>query len=343
MFELNRLPSPALVRIIAYSDPATWWSIGNRSVRTAINSTSFRCGWVAYLAKKSGIPTRVTGIEDIEKQSHSVLQPVTAIVGSDSWITHNFVRALGTKHPSALCDIALVLVRTLLLGGEQNTASLVVQYTDVRLDALDGVFVRGLIAQRPALWMLEWLADNGLDFGNVYSSGNCFDMSQLIDWVMADRIELLEFLAARGLRLPVRSLVEYALGHSEPTLVQFLMCHDADHAHELTWDDLLLMACTDASTRLDVFAYVAGMTEPSIVWSFAASCLAAHAVADDSAYKKFIVLRNMPNAAAWIVRPIRGRTPIECLCERLTYENITYISPFIRDFIELGVPTANMP
>ncbi|KAJ1761716.1 hypothetical protein LPJ58_001032 [Coemansia sp. RSA 1591] len=343
VFELNRLPSPVLTRIITYSDPATWWSIENRSVRALINSTSFRCGWVAHLAKRTNIPALVTCIEDIDTHICSVLEPVAHITGSHSWITQNFVRALGTNHPESLNIISLALLRTLLLNGKLDTASMVVQHTNVKLDVLDGQFVRKLVSQFSELWMLQWLATNGLDFSDIYNRGNCFGVSQLIDWVTSDRVELLQFLADRGLQLPVRSLIEYALGYSEPKLVEFLMFHDAENACELSWNDVLMMACTEASTNLNVFACVVRMTEPSIVWTFAALCLASHAMVDSYAYDKFITLRNMPDAAAWIVKSTRGRTPIECLCERLTYENLTYISPFVRDFIELGVSTANMP
>ncbi|KAJ2304849.1 hypothetical protein IWW51_004567 [Coemansia sp. RSA 2702] len=343
MFTLNRLPSPALVRVIAYSDPATWWALGDSYICALINSTSFRCGWVSHLAKGFRAPAAITCIEDIDTQRRKVLDPVTSIFGSEAWISGNFVRALSANYPATFNAIALGLVKTLLLNGDRNTAALVIQRSHARLDIFDGRFVRDLVVQRPEMWMLQWLAVSGLDFEELYSRGHCFDMSQLTDWVMASRVELLRFLAGRGLRLPVRSLMEYALGHSQPDLVEFLIGHDSGYAHELSWNDLLLMACTEASTRLDVFVYVASKTEPSIVWAFAAACLASHAMADDCAYKKFMALRSLPNAAEWIVKPIRGQTPIERLCERLTYENIAHISPFIRDYIALGVSTANMP
>ncbi|KAJ2082982.1 hypothetical protein H4R24_001176 [Coemansia sp. RSA 988] len=168
-------------------------------------------------------------------------------------------------------------------------------------------------------------------------------MSQLIEWVMASRIELLEFLSQQGIQLSVRLLIEYALGNSTPATVEFLMDHGSHGSQALSWNDLLLMASTDATTHLDVYQYIVSKTEGSIVWTFAASCLASHAIADESAYEKFLALRNMPQATIWIVRPIRGRTPIERLCERLTYENLTYISPFIRDYIKLGVSATNIP
>ncbi|KAJ2470092.1 hypothetical protein IWW56_006602, partial [Coemansia sp. RSA 2131] len=254
VFELNRLPSPVLTRIITYSDPATWWSTENRSVRALINSTSFRCGWVAHLAKSANIPVPATRIEDIDTHICSILEPVAHTTGSYSWITQNFVRALGTNHPELLNAISLALLRTLLLNGEMDTASMVVQHTNAKLDALDGQFVRKLVTQCSELWMLQWLATNGLDFSDIYNRGNCFDVSQLIDWVTSDRVELLQFLTDRGLQLPVRSLIEYALGYSEPKVVEFLMYHDAENAHELSWNDVLLMACTETSTNLDVFA-----------------------------------------------------------------------------------------
>ncbi|KAJ2846993.1 hypothetical protein IWW36_004081 [Coemansia brasiliensis] len=343
MFGLGSLPSPILVRIIAYSDPATWWSLKDPSICTLMSSTSFRCGWLAHLVNKTA--TRISHIDDIDTLCCSVLQPITDIVGSDSWISPNFVRALSAKYPEALNTAALGLVQTLLLNKQTDdtTASLVVQHSNIELDILMGKFVRKLVVQRPELGLLEWLEGSGLDFAKLYHGASCFDMSLLIDWVMSSRIELLQFLACRGLQLPVRSLMEYALGHSNPGTVAFLMSHGASHAHELSWHDLLLMACTEATTRLDVFTFIVSKTEPSIVWSFAASCLASHAMVDDNAYKKFVALRNMPQAAVWMVKPIRGRTPIECLCERLTYENLTYVSPFIRDYIALGVPTSSMP
>ncbi|KAJ2455360.1 hypothetical protein EV183_000896 [Coemansia sp. RSA 2336] len=337
MFELGSLPSPILVRIIAYSDPATWWSLEEPAIRALMRSTSFRCGWFAHLVNKG--TTRISHTDDIDALCRSALQPITNVFRSNSWISPNFVRALGTKHPDTLNAAALSLVQTLLLSNpaDEATASLVVQYSNAELDILAGKFVRKLVVQRPELGVLEWLERNRLDFEKLH----CFDMSLLIDWVMASRVELLQFLANHGLQLPVRSLMEYALGHASPETIAFLMSHGASHAHGLSWNDLLLMACTEATTRLDVFTFVVSKTEPSMVWSFAASCLASHAMVDDNAYKKFIALRSMPQAPVWIVKPIRGRTPIECLCERLTYENLTYVSPFIRDYIELALTKAS--
>ncbi|KAJ1740933.1 hypothetical protein LPJ68_003311 [Coemansia sp. RSA 1086] len=339
MFELGSLPLPVLVRIIAYSDPATWWSLKEPSICVLMSSTSFRCGWFAHLVNKG--TACISHTDGIDALCRSALQPISDVVGSDSWISPTFVRALSTKHPNTLNAAALSLVQTLLLNNkaDEATASLVVRYSNVELDILAGKFVHKLVVQRPELRILKWLEGNGLDFEKLH----CFDMSLLIDWVMASRVELLQFLTDHGLQLPVRSLMEYALGHASPEMVAFLMSHGTSHAHELSWNDLLLMACTEATTRLDVFTFVVNMTEPSMVWSFAASCLASHAMVDVNAYKKFIALRSMPQAPAWIVKPIHGRTPIECLCERLTYENLTYVSPFIRDYIELGVPTSSMP
>ncbi|KAJ2523094.1 hypothetical protein H4217_000298 [Coemansia sp. RSA 1939] len=168
-------------------------------------------------------------------------------------------------------------------------------------------------------------------------------MAILSSWTMDSRVDLLGFLARRNISLPARSLLEYALSHSTPATVGFLVDHSFTSQDRISWNDLLMMACTDAMTRLDVFQFIVANTEPTIVWTFAACCLATHAMIDDSAYMKFSALRNSPNAVQWLTRSMRGRTPIQCLCERLTYENMPYISPFIRDYLDLGVSAVGMP
>ncbi|KAJ2554812.1 hypothetical protein EV175_002466 [Coemansia sp. RSA 1933] len=160
---------------------------------------------------------------------------------------------------------------------------------------------------------------------------------------MNSRVDLLGFLAQRNINLPTRSLLEYALSHSSPETVEFLVISGASNRSRVSWNDLLMMACTDAKARLDVFQHIISNTEPSIVWTFAACCIASHAMMDTSAYTKFSALRNSVDAEQWLIRSLRGRTPIECICERLTFESMPYVSPFIKDYIELGVSTTGMP
>ncbi|PIA14697.1 hypothetical protein COEREDRAFT_10124 [Coemansia reversa NRRL 1564] len=340
MYDIARLPLPVLVRIIAYSDPIVWWSVDNRTLRAVMNTTSFRCWWIAHLTKQD---PQLQSVDAVVAMCQHVLDPVTSIVGSDSWITDSFVLAMHSSHHEAFCKVAPALLWRVLKVGDQAKASVVVQLAQLRLDMFDGQLIRELTTQCSELWLLQWLCHNGLHFRDVYSSGKCFETSQLIKWVMASRIELLTFLSQQGIHLPVRLLIEYALGNSTPDTIAFLMEHGSDGSQVLSWNDLLLMASTDDTTHVDVYRYVVSKTEASIVWTYAASCLASHAIADKHAYEKFLALRSMPHATLWIVRSIRGRTPIECLCERLTYENLTYVSPFIREYVRLGVSTTNMP
>ncbi|KAJ1719562.1 hypothetical protein LPJ61_006287 [Coemansia biformis] len=280
-------------------------------------------------------------MSDVDALRRDTLDPITKLAGSESWVSEQLVRALAARYPVALATTAPALLWMLLLNGGDGTASLVVAHTGMRLDMLEGRFARGLVARRPELSLLEWLSGNGFPFGSTHSA--CVDTAQLIGWVVASHIEPLRFLAQKGVLLPVRTLVEYAVGHAAPEVVGLLVEHSADHASPLAWSDVLVMACTDGTTRLDVFRFIVRRTEPGLVWSFAASCLAAHAVTDGCAFDKFSTLRDMPRAAEWIVKPIHGRTPIERLCDRLTFENLAHLSPFIREYIELGVPAANMP
>ncbi|KAJ2617588.1 hypothetical protein H4S08_000229 [Coemansia sp. RSA 1365] len=340
MYDIARLPMPVLVRIIAYSDPTVWWSVDSRSIRAVMNTTSFRCWWISHLTKQNPQPQSLDAVVALCKH---VLDPVTSIVGSDSWITDNFVSAMHSSHYEAFLKATPALLWRVLKAGDQEKASLVVQLAQLKLDMFNGQFVRELTTQCSELWLFQWLCHNRLDFREAYNSGKCFETSQLIKWVMASRIELLDFLFQQGINLPVRLLIEYALGNSTPATIAFLMEHDSGGLQTLSWNDLLLMASTDATTHLDVYQYVVSKTEASIVWTYAASCLASHAIADKHAYEKFLALRSMPHATLWIVRPIRGRTPIECLCERLTYENLTYVLPFICEYVRLGVSTTNMP
>ncbi|KAJ1722095.1 hypothetical protein LPJ53_003464 [Coemansia erecta] len=343
-FDISRLPSLVLIRIISHSDPCIWSELGNAHIRKLVATASFRCAWVCQLANRANLHTPVTCVNDIIETSRSVLQPVSDMYGSDAWLTDDFVRALANNRPRLLDVLAPALLWSSLLAGKRSTASLVVQSAaGLELTMLESQVIRELLVRQPSLWMLEWLEESGVDFAELYHSDRCFDMSLLTGWVLGSRTDLLGFLAQHDLQLPVRSLVDYALGVSTPETVEFLVTHGAGHRNALSWSDMLLMACTEASTRIDVFEMIVGKTEPNIVWTFAASCLASHAMLDDGAYKKFSILRSHPEATAWIIRSVRGRTPIQQLCERLTYENITYLSPFIRDYIDLGVSTTDMP
>ncbi|KAJ1764491.1 hypothetical protein EV179_003303 [Coemansia sp. RSA 487] len=272
-----------------------------------------------------------------------VLDPITELVGSDAWISENFIRALEYHRPRLFITLAPYLVWTLLLSERQRLASMVATHSHLDLCILNGQFVRDLLENKPFVWMLEWLESNGLEMHDFHQQEKCFNMSILTSWVMSSRIDLLSFLAQHHTNLPARSLLEYALSHSTPETVDFLVSHSSNNQNPISWNDLLMMACTDAMTRLDVFQHVVVNTEPSIVWTFAACCLASHAMLDDNAYVKFSALRNSSNAEQWLTRSLRGRTPIECLCERLTYENMPYMSPFIRDYLALGVSATGMP
>ncbi|KAJ1795994.1 hypothetical protein LPJ59_004018 [Coemansia sp. RSA 2399] len=337
------LPTPILARIIAHSDPRKWHALGNASVRAIISLTSFRCEWVYNLACAANVPARPKTTDDIIHTATVVLDPVTKLVGSDDWMSENLIRALKCHRPSLFTALAPCLVWTFLLHERRDLASMVVTHSRLDLCMLDGRFVRALVENRPLVWMLEWLEHNGLDIHDLYQQDKCFNMSILTSWVMSSRVDLLDYLAQRHISLPARSLLEYALSHSTPQTVDFLVVHGASNRNRISWNDLLMMACTDAKTRLDVFQHIIANTEPSIVWTFAACCLASHAMLDDSAYTKFSALRGTPNAEHWLTRSLRGRTPIECLCERLTYENMPFMSPFIRDYLELGVSSAGMP
>ncbi|KAJ2786957.1 hypothetical protein GGI15_001118 [Coemansia interrupta] len=343
-FDISQLPSLVLIRIISHSDPCIWTQLGNARIGKLVATTSFRCAWVCQLANRSKIPVPVASVNDIIDISRSVLQPVSDMYGSDAWLTDEFVRALAANRPRLLDVLAPALLWSSLLAGRRSTATVVVQsVAGFELTMLECQVIRELLVRQPSLWMLEWLEQNGVDFSELYRGDRCFDMSLLTGWVLGSRTDLLGFLVQHDLHLPVRSLVDYALGVSTPETVEFLVTHGSGHRNALSWSDMLLMACTEASTRIDVFKMIVSKTEPSIVWTFAASCLASHAMLDDGAYKKFSILRSHPEATAWIIRSVRGRTPIQQLCERLTYENITYLSPFIRDYIDLGVSTADMP
>ncbi|KAI9502844.1 hypothetical protein GGI25_002620 [Coemansia spiralis] len=337
------LPTPVLAKAIAYSDPHRWWHLNNLSVRAIINTTSFRCEWLCSLATSSKVPLQPTSVGDIVDAACRNLNPVTDLVGSNAWISENLIYALKSKRPVLLNTLAPCLVWTMLLDKKQNLASVVTKHSGIEIDMLNGQLVRALLESKSELWMLEWLDHNSPRIFSTDLHGSCFSMSIFTSWAINNQIDLLSFLAQRHIHLPIRSLLEHALGHSNPTTVEFLVHHSSDHSNGITWNDLLMMACTDATTRLDVFQHIVGNTEPSIVWTFAACCLASHAMLDVSAHKKFTVLRNAPQAELWLTQSLRGRTPIECLCERITYENLSYLSPFIRDYIDLGVPTAGMP
>ncbi|KAJ2393917.1 hypothetical protein GGI23_004895 [Coemansia sp. RSA 2559] len=337
------LPTPVLARIIARSDPHKWHALGNASVRAIIGLTSFRCEWICNLACVANVPIRPETTDDIIRTAAVVLDPVTKLVGSDVWISENLIRALKCHRPSLFTALSPCLVWTLLLHKRRDLASMVATHSCLDLCMLDGRFMRTLVENRPSVWMLGWLEQNGQDIHGLYQQDKCFNMSILTSWVMGSRVDLLECLVQRHISLPTRSLLEYALSHSTPQTVDFLVIHGARNPNRISWNDLLMMACTDAKTRLDVFQHIIANTEPSIVWTFAACCLASHAMLDDSAYKKFSALRCAPHAEHWLIRSLRGRTPIQCLCERLTYENMPYMSPFIRDYLELGVSSAGIP
>ncbi|KAJ2722889.1 Cyclin-dependent kinase catalytic subunit [Coemansia sp. Benny D115] len=339
------LPTLVLANIFARANPRVLRTVGSRRFLDIIDTTSFRSAWAEQLVETTaGIPKSIEKTKDIESLCTLVLQPLDKLTGSkDAWLTDEFVNALRIHRPDTLHVLAPGLLWRALLSEKFSVATLVVQSSAVDLDMLDGRLVRGLLERRPVLAVLEWLDNNGLDFLDIHGRRSCFDMSLLTDWVMNNRIDMLRFLETRALDLPFRSLIDYALALPTTEMVEFLMNHGAGKNDELSWNDLLLMASTEASTSLAVFRLVVGKTEPSLVWAFAASCLASHAMMDEHAYQKFLVLRNMPGATLWIVQDIRGKTPIQRLCDRMTYENLTYLSPFIQDYIDLGVSTANMP
>ncbi|KAJ2366433.1 hypothetical protein IW150_005942, partial [Coemansia sp. RSA 2607] len=296
-FDINQLPSLVLIRIISHSDPCIWSQLGNAQISKLLSTTSFRCAWVCQLANRSHLPSPVSCVNDIVDICTNVLQPVSRLCGSDAWLTDEFVRALATNRPLLLNALAPALLWSSLLTGKRSVATLVVQsVAGLDLTMLECQVVRELLVRQPSLWLLEWLEDNGVDFSQLYHGDRCFDMSLLTGWVLDNRTDLLGFLTQRNLQLPVRSLIDYALGVSTPETVEFLMTHGSGHRNALSWSDMLLMACTEASTRIDVFEMIVGKTEPNIVWTFAASCLASHAMLDDGAYKKFSILRSHPEA-----------------------------------------------
>ncbi|KAJ2234780.1 hypothetical protein H4R99_006481 [Coemansia sp. RSA 1722] len=340
---LNQLPSLILLRIVSHSDPFVWRELGSQRLRTIIDTTSFRCAWACRLANKTDIPKQITDVADITSICDRVLQPVNKLTGSDSWLSDEFVQALKTHRPRLFQVLAPAMLWTCLLSENKSTATIAAQALSARPAVLGSNIVHELLERQPSLVVLEWLEESGVDFAELYHRDHCFDMTLLTKWALANRTDLLSFLVCHNVQLPVRSLVDYSLGVSAPETIEFLMSHGAGHRDALSWDDLLLMACTEASTRVDVFEMVVRKTQPSIVWTFAASCLASQAMLDDRAYQKFSMMRSLPEAASWMIRSVRGRTPIQHLCERLTYENLTYLSPFIRDYIDLGVSTADMP
>ncbi|KAJ1898925.1 hypothetical protein LPJ66_002446 [Kickxella alabastrina] len=341
---LSNLPSLILANIFAHSDPSRWWALGNTKFCSIIDTTSFRCSWVCHLANNCNIAAKhITRIEDITEICDSTLRPISDLVGSDSWLSEVFVHALNAHRPRLLRALAPGLLWTAVLSGKQKVAYLVAQCSDVKLDILEGKLLRDLLVRQPALWVLELFATNCPDFSKFSGRDNCFDMTLMVDWVLTSRVDLLGFLADHNLEIPVRSLIEYALSASTPATVELLMRCSAGQRNELSWNDLLLMASAEASTRADVYELVVNKTEPSIVWAFAASCLAAHALLDNYAYQKFSVLRGLPNAELWIVRSIGGQTPIQRVCEKLTFENLTSLTPFIRDYLDLGVSAVDMP
>ncbi|KAI8322047.1 hypothetical protein GQ54DRAFT_297646 [Martensiomyces pterosporus] len=339
---LAALPPALLAMVISRTEPQTWWGSDSPGIRKIINTTAFRAAWACQLANSTHLPATIACIGDVGLICRSVLQPITELFGSEAWISAEFVRALKMNRPKLLNALAPGLLWSSLLSGRQGVASLVVQHSSIDLGMLGGALVREVLARQPALWILEWLELNGLDFADLYRREQCFDMSLVTQWVLASRVDLLQFLTAHGMQLPVRSLLDYALSNSSPEMVAFLMGLGAEEDRP-TWNDLLLMACTEGSTRPDVFVFVAGNTRPGVVWTHGALCLAAHATSDNAAYLKFSALRRMPGAAEWMARSLSGCTPIQRLCDLLTYENVWALSPFIRDYIDLGVSPAGMP
>ncbi|KAJ2865476.1 hypothetical protein FB639_005104 [Coemansia asiatica] len=328
---------------MSHSDPLVWLEVGNRRTQEIIDTVSFRCAWACQLANKADIPKRITDAADIISISDQVLQPIDRLTGSDTWLTDEFVQALKTNRPLLFNVLAPAMLWRLLLSENKSTAAIAAQACTAKPAVLGVKVIRELLERQPSIVVLQWLEESGVDFPELYHRDHCFDMALLTKWALANRTNLLGFLACHGIQLPVRSLIDYSLGVSTPETVEFLISHGSGHRDALSWNDLLLMACTEASTRVDVFEMIVRKTQPSIIWTFAASCLASQAMLDDRAYQKFSMMRSLPEAASWMIRSVRGRTPIQHLCERLTYENLTYISPFIRDYIDLGVSTADMP
>ncbi|KAJ1809461.1 hypothetical protein LPJ56_004533 [Coemansia sp. RSA 2599] len=343
LVDIDRLPSLVLLRIISHSDPLVWRALGSRRLREIIDTTSFRCAWACQLANKAGIPERIAEAADIVSICDQVLQPIDELTGSGAWLSDGFAQALKAHRPRLFNALAPAMLWRSLLSENRSTAAIAAQAPTARPAALGGKVIRELLERQPSLLVLEWLEKGSVDFSELCYRDHCIDMALLTKWVLDNRTDLLEFLARHGVQLPVRSLLDYSLSASAPETVEFLMSHGTRHRDAPSWNDLLLMACTEVSTRVDVFEMIVRKTQPSIVWTFAASCLASQAMLDDRAYQKFSMMRGLPEAASWMIRSVRGRTPIQRLCDRLTYENLTYLSPFIRDYIDLGVSTADMP
>ncbi|ORX73870.1 hypothetical protein DL89DRAFT_263886 [Linderina pennispora] len=307
---LVQLPVMVLTKIFSQCDPYALTDVNSTYIRSIINTTVFRCAWACELANGASLPTEISRISDIQLIRSQVIGRVSRF--------SEFVRALRMHRPRLLNAIAPGLLWESLAGQREDVASLVVELSDVDLSMVDGRLARELIEHYGSVRLMVWMENNGLDFVELAKNECCFDFALLRPW---------------EIRLPVRTLVDYALSNSTPELVNFLMTLDDED--KPSWDDLLLMACAEPKTTC--------ATQPGILWTHAGLCVAAHASADSAAYEKFSVIRQMPGADKWLARSLQGVTPIERLCERLTFENLCMLLPFFREYIALGVPPTGMP
>lgn len=341
-YNILRLPPHILTKIIVVSDPQTWWDTSNPDIQAIIDSTSFRCAWIAYLVQSAdNIPMESPKCIGNLIDSRDVQLSISQLYGSEEWLNETFVHAMLLRKPQLFNRLALGLLWTSLLNANAAMATRILERSNIDLGQLKGKLLGGMIEIQPTLWMLEWLKQNGVDFERLCRDGNCFGLRLLGGWVRESRIDSLQFLIDHGLRLPVRRLIELSLESANPTTIEFLMQHGMDI--QLTWNDLLLTPGMSTTTKVDVFRLIVSHTEPSIVWSFTAACLAAHALSDKWAYEKFTLLRSMPGAEYWMIQPVHGRTPIEILCNKLTYQNAACLYPFIQEYVSLGVSTEGMP
>ncbi|KAJ1955205.1 hypothetical protein EC988_002008 [Linderina pennispora] len=338
---LVQLPVMILTKIFSQCDPYALTDVNSTHIRSILNTTAFRCAWTCELANGASLPTEISRISDIQLIRSQVIGRVSRFVGTTSWITREFVRALRIHRPRLLNAIAPGLLWESLAGQREDVASLVVELSDVDLSMVDGRLARELIEHYGSVRLMVWMENNGLDFVELAKNECCFDFALLRPWVEGSCIDMLAFLNTKGIRLPVRTLVDYALSNSTPELVNFLMTLDDED--KPSWDDLLLMACAEPKTTCAVFTLAVHKTQPGILWTHAGLCVAAHVSADSAAYEKFSVIRQMPGADKWLARSLRGVTPIERLCERLTFENLCMLLPFFREYIALGVPPTGMP
>ncbi|KAJ1940608.1 hypothetical protein FBU59_003760 [Linderina macrospora] len=338
---LAQLPGMALTTIFSQCDPYTLADVNSTFIRSIINTTAFRCAWTCELANSAHLPTTISHIDDIQLIRSQVIGKISSFVGTMSWITPEYVRALRIHRPRLLNVIAPGLLWESLASQREDVASLVAELSDIDLSMVGGRLARELIEHYGSVRLMVWMESNGLDFVELAKNECCFDFALLRRWVEDSRTDMFAFLTTKGICVPIRTLVDHALANSTPELVDFLM--SLDDEDKPSWDDLLLMACAEPKTTCAVFAMAVRRTRPGVLWTHAGLCVAGHVHADSAAYEKFLVIRQMPGADRWLAKSLRGVTPIERLCERLTFENLCMLAPFFREYIALGVPAAGMP